>query len=214
MSGLSGSSKPEGTLASLMDSAATAAVDWDQVLRMGNPWYDRMADAFGKPTRVERQTAFHKIENDLRKLAAAAKDWKSQGLSTLVSPRQAISERIGQILVSLLLPAVSNASTAEDRATMQFDLTRLAFALAAYHADRGAYPAQLAELTPKYVAEVPKDMFNTSELHYQQDGGGYLVYSVGVNGKDDGGKGYDDRKEGEDWDDLAVRVPAATAQKQ
>ena len=43
---------------------------------------------------------------------------------------------------------------------MQFELTRLAFALAAYHADRGTYPAKLADLVPKYVAEVPKDIFN------------------------------------------------------
>jgi hypothetical protein len=214
LSGLSGGSKSEGTFESLVGSAAAAAVDWDQVLRMGNPWYDRMVDAYGKPTRAERQTAFHKIEYDLRKLAAAARDWKSQGLSALVSPRHAISERIGQIFVSLLLPAVSSASTAEDRATMQFDLTRLAFALAAYRADRGTYPAKLADLTPKHVAEVPKDLFNPSELHYHQDGGGYLLYSVGADGKDDGGKGYDDRKAGEDWDDLAIRVPAASAQKQ
>jgi hypothetical protein len=41
----------------------------------------------------------------------------------------------------------------------------------------------------------------------------YLLYSVGVNGKDDGGKGYDDRKSGETWDDLVVRVPADKASK-
>jgi hypothetical protein len=213
ISGLSGSSKPQGTFASLMDSAATAAVDWDVVLRMGNPWYDRMADACGKSTRAERQMAGQKIEDDLRKLAAEARDFKPQGLSVLISPRHAISERIGQIFISLLLPAVWAASTAEDRATMQLDLTRLAFALAAYRADRGTYPARLADLAPKYVAAVPKDIFNASELHYRPEGGGCLLYSVGPNGKDDGGKGMEDRKEGEDWDDLAVRLPAPTGRK-
>jgi hypothetical protein len=94
---------------------------------------------------------------------------------------------------------------------MQFELIRLAFALAAYHADRGAYTAKLAELAPKYVAEVPKDIFNASELHYRQEGGGYLLYSVGVNGKDDGGRGHDDRKPWRDWDDLAVRVTSSPA---
>ena len=114
------------------------------------------------------------------------------------------------MFVSLLLPAVGAAVGAEDRGTMQFEVTRLAFAVAAYHADRGTYPEKLADLVPKYVAEVPKDIFNASDLHYRQEGGGYLLYSVGRNGKDDGGKGYDDRKEGdvEDWDDLSVRVSA------
>lgn len=195
---------------SLLDSMAGAMVDWDQVLRMGNFWYDRMADAWGKPTRAERQAAFHKINADIRRQAALAKDWQSLGLSMLGGMRYAISERVGQIFVSLLLPAITSASNAEDRATMQSDLNRLAFALAAYHADHGTYPARLADVSPRYVAEVPKDIFSCGELHYQLEGGGYLLYSVGVNGKDDGGKGMDDRKAGEDWDDLAVRVPAVS----
>ncbi|MGA2257990.1 MAG: hypothetical protein ABSG53_25275, partial [Thermoguttaceae bacterium] len=209
-----GGPKPEGMLKSLLDSAAREAIDWDVVLRVGNTWYNRMADACGKPTRAERQVVLGKIDADLRKLATEAKDWKSLGLSMLYGPRCAISERIGQVFVSLFLPKAPPGSDAEDRGTTQFELTKLGFALAAYHADHGTYSVKLAELVPKYVARVPKDIFNASDLHYRPEGDGYLLYSVGVNGKDDGGKGYDDRKEGEDWDDLAIRVPAATAQKQ
>ena len=59
------------------------------------------------------------------------------------------------------------------------------------------------------MKEVPKDIFNNdADLHYSRKGDGYLLYSVGENGKDDGGKGYDDRKNGEGWDDLAVRMSA------
>ena len=213
LSVVAGGGKREGILDSLVDSAAKMVVDWDQVLRMGNTWYDRMVEAYGKPTRAERQKALGKIDDDLRQLAMSIKDYESLGLSMLGGPRYAISERVGQIFVCLLLPAVSSAASAEDRGAMQFDLTRLAFALAAFRADRGTYPARLADLVPKYVAKVPKDIFSAAELHYRPEGDGYLLYSVGVNGKDDGGKGYDDRKEGEYWDDLAVRVPAATARK-
>jgi surface antigen len=58
---------------------------------------------------------------------------------------------------------------------------------------------------------VSKDIFNDAELHYRQETGGYLLYSVGVNGKDDGGKGYEDRNADgpEEWDDLIVRMPVA-----
>ena len=91
---------------------------------------------------------------------------------------------------------------------MRFELDKLGFALAAYRADHGAYPARLADLARDYVAKLPKDVFNDSELHYRLDGKGYLLYSVGANGKDDGGKSREDRKKGEDWDDLVVRVPA------
>lgn len=211
---LTGGSQPKSPVKSLVDSTVTAAVEWDHVLRMGNSWYDRMTDAFAKRTRAERQVALRKIDDDIHKLATRAKDWPWLGLSMLGNPRETVSNWVGQVLVCLLLPAVSGGANAEDRGTMRFDLTKLAFALAAYHADRGAYPAKLADLVPKYAAKIPKEIFNASELHYRQEGGGYLLYSVGPNGKDDGGKGQGDCKEGETWDDLAVRVPAATAKKQ
>ncbi|MGD0898188.1 MAG: alpha/beta hydrolase [Thermoguttaceae bacterium] len=212
---LSGDSEPGGKsmFKPLIDSTVTAAVDWDQVLRMGNSWYDRMVDACRKPTRAERQAALDKIHDDLRKLTAASNGWKSLGLSMLGGQRSAISERVGNVLVSLVVPADMMVAQAENRGAMQFDLIRLAFALAAYRADHGSYPAKLADLVPKYVAEVPKDIFIAAELHYRQEGGGYLLYSVGPNGQDDGGKGREDCKEGEGWDDIVVRVPAATPRK-
>ena len=73
---------------------------------------------------------------------------------------------------------------------MRFELDKLAFALAAYRADHGIYPVKLGDLVPKYVAEVPKDICNDSELHYRQEADGFLLYSVGNNGRDDGGKSY------------------------
>ena len=146
-------------------------------------------------------------------MTATIKDRKSLYLSLLGGVRYAVSERIGQFFVSLLLPDASSCALAVDRSAMRFDLTRLAFALAAYHADRGAYPEKLADLVPQYVADVPKDIFSDSDLHYRSEGGGYLLYSVGPNGKDDGGKGRDDCKAGEDWDDIAVRISAAAPQR-
>jgi hypothetical protein len=204
-----GGGGPEGAPKSLIDSTPAAAVDWDRVLRMGNSWYDRMVDACRKPTRAELHSAMRKIDEEIRKRAEASKHWQSLALMALSGPRNALSEQIGYIFAALLLPAVSGCIEAEDRGAMQFDLTKLAFALAAYRADHGSYPAKLADLTPKYVAEIPKDIFNDSDLHYRPQGDGYLLYSVGPNGKDDGGRGHDDRKAGEGWDDIVVRVPAA-----
>ena len=74
--------------------------------------------------------------------------------------------------------------------------------------------AKLSDLVPKYEKQLPKDFFiDDAELHYARRGEGYLLYSVGPNGKDDGGKGLDDRKNNEDWDDVTVRVPAVVPPK-
>jgi hypothetical protein len=62
----------------------------------------------------------------------------------------------------------------------------------------------------------PRTFFNDAELHYRREGDGFLLYSVGINGRDDGAKTYEDQKKdaknkdlvkrGEDWDDLVVRI--------
>jgi hypothetical protein len=201
-----GNKKSDGILTSALDAVGRSAVDWDHILRMGNSWYDRMVAAGRKPTRPERQEAFRKIDEDIRKLAAEVRDPKSIALSLLGGTRKAISERLGQMLVALVLPAISGATNAEDRGTMQLELTKLAFALAAYRADHGSYPAELTDLTPKYLRDVSKDVFGGGDLHYAREGKGYVLYSVGVNGKDDGAKGREDAKLGETWDDLVVRI--------
>ena len=61
------------TVTSLMKLVAGATIDWDRTLRMGNAWYDRMADAYRQPTRSERRESLHKIEADLRKLEEKVK---------------------------------------------------------------------------------------------------------------------------------------------
>jgi hypothetical protein len=186
----------------------TAGVDWNIVLRIINSWYDRLVTAVRKPTRAERQKAIDEVESDLKKEGAEAMNWKSLA-SLLLNRRKVASWRVGMIVSSLMMPAEGVVSTAEDRWTMQFEITKLALALAEYHAKHSRYPVRLITLAPKYLREVPKDIFNNdADLHYSRKGDGYLLYSVGENGKDDGGRGRDDAKNGEGWDDLAVRMSA------
>jgi hypothetical protein len=123
------------------------------------------------------------------------------------NPYKAVCVRFGEILLSFFLPSLMSDFDFENRVTMQFELDKLGFALAAYRADRGAFPATLNELVPQYVARLPDDVFNDSPLHYRLEDRGYLLYSVGANGRDDGGRALeDDKNAGKDWDDLVVRV--------
>ena len=195
-----------------MNFAGRALVDWNVALRMGNSLYDRLAEAMRKPTRAQRRNALADIDRDIAEMSKKAHDPSALAWSFLAGPRRAASQFAGQLLVSLLLPAVSSASEAEDRWTMQWQVHELAFALAAYHADHGAYPAKLADLKPKYVPKIPTDMFNhDADLHYTRKGDGYRLYSVGPNGIDNGGRGYADREKSNDpsasdWDDIVVRI--------
>jgi hypothetical protein len=206
---MSGGKELANTIKSLIHHGAGTEVDWDIVLRMGNLWFDRIADACGKPTRAARRAALRKFAEDFQTLKKTAADAKSLDKLMLGNPRKALSERLGQVLMVIFFPDVTLTIQCEDRSIMRFELDKLGFALAAYRADHSAYPAKLADLTPRYIVEVHKDIFNDSELHYRLEGKGYLLYSVGINGKDDEAKSYREAHRGEeDWDDLVVRVPA------
>jgi hypothetical protein len=52
----------------------------------------------------------------------------------------------------------------------------------------GAYPDDLGALVPGLLGAVPIDPFTGKPLIYRRDGGGFVVYSLGSNEKDDGGR--------------------------
>lgn len=73
------------------------------------------------------------------------------------------------------------------RAETSLLLLRLELALQEYRAHHGAYPQTLAELKPGTMAAVPLDPFGAVPPVYRRQGSGYLLYSLGPDGVDDGG---------------------------
>jgi hypothetical protein len=67
-------------------------------------------------------------------------------------------------------------------------VTIAAIALKRFQLKHGVYPAHLAELTPEFLASVPLDPVDGKPLRYRLNtDGSFTLYSVGENGKDDGG---------------------------
>ncbi len=105
----------------------------------------------------------------------------------VVLSRSARSDAAATVMISLLLPALRAMTDAEDRQNTTLDLTRLAAALAVYRAEHGAYPQKLDELVPSVLKKLPVDLYNAKPFIYQRKDDGYLLYSTGENGADDGG---------------------------
>ena len=58
-----------------------------------------------------------------------------------------------------------------------------------FQQDIGEYPDSLKLLTAnKFLKELPMDPFSGKPFIYKRAGKGYLLYSVGMNAKDDGGR--------------------------
>ena len=82
----------------------------------------------------------------------------------------------------------SQARFSETLAVAQNALLEVTLALRAYQLAHGRYPAQLSALVPGYLHAVPDDPFALSgPLRYTLHGQQCVLYSVGPDGKDDGG---------------------------
>jgi hypothetical protein len=180
-------------------------VDWNPAMKIANGWYDRLVAALRLKDLASREQTLHDITADLK--ALKKKLVEGGGMAKLYGgAKEAKGKVMGDLLVTMLLPAAGKVQTAADRAAQHYANLSLAFALAWYKADKGSYPQKLAELAPKYVNAIPLDIFSGKPLIYRPSVNGYLLYSVGVNGTDDEGRGPEDKPKG---DDLAVRMPRA-----
>lgn len=63
-----------------------------------------------------------------------------------------------------------------------------ALAVERHRLGRGRLPDALGQLVPDYLAAVPEDPFDGRPLRYRRTDRGFVVYSVGEDGRDDGGK--------------------------
>ncbi|HEX8551612.1 MAG TPA: hypothetical protein VF681_08660 [Abditibacteriaceae bacterium] len=64
-----------------------------------------------------------------------------------------------------------------------------ALALRAFRVENGTYPTRLDELMSGYLKAVPADPFGGGEkLRYKRTANSYVLWSIGPDGKDDGGK--------------------------
>jgi hypothetical protein len=187
-------------------------LDWSPALKNGDKWYDRIVAALRRPTRAERIQALDQIEKDLEKLKKESQGNFADAVRMLLgkNPGDVVVKKIGDMLITLLMPAIRRLHDAHDRTIQGNTNLQLAFGLAAYRADNNRYPAKLDDLAPKYIAKIPLDLFDNMPLKYKPSDKGYLLYSVGPNGKDEDGRWRDDSPPG---DDPRVKMPLPPLRK-
>jgi hypothetical protein len=199
-----GHAKDFNLLGAILGEAILRNIDWDPALRNANNWYDRMTTAARGAERTTRKREWNKVHDDLLALKGKVVEEGGLGQALLEGKDGARGKAVGDVIICLMVPAVYKVQDAADRSVQTQDNLQLAFALALYHCDHKQYPKSLDALAPKYLPKVPEDMFSGKPLVYRPTENGYLLYSVGMNGKDDGGRGYDDDPSG---DDLVIRMP-------
>ena len=94
-----------------------------------------------------------------------------------------------KILANISAGPITRATQKYAQAQVWIDEARIACALERYRLAHGVYPGKLDELVPACIDEVPHDILNGEPYRYQlRQDGTFLLYSVGWNQTDEGGK--------------------------
>jgi len=102
---------------------------------------------------------------------------------TIFSNNTDFHSMLSQAIVSL-----SGVSRTVMRVEVAKQTVVTAIALKRYQLKHGNYPSDLKSLVPEFVPSVPLDPVDGQPLRYRLNSNGtFLLYSVGENGKDDGG---------------------------
>jgi hypothetical protein len=104
----------------------------------------------------------------------------------------------------MILPAVAKVSEAGRRDEALLACTQAALAAERFRLANTRWPATLDELRPEHLKEVPTDPFTGKPLLLARTEDGAVIYSVGQDGKDDGGESLSLAKKA--GTDLGVRL--------
>jgi len=98
-------------------------------------------------------------------------------------------ERWSYLPFLLLAPAMEEMERTYGHSQTLLDETRLGCALERHRLAQRPYPPSLDALVPAELSALPHDVMNGELFHYQLDtDGGYRIWSVGWDLRDDGGK--------------------------
>jgi len=117
--------------------------------------------------------------------------------AAIKSQQQALNQAFGSAngldrfkyqVSAIALPNLSKATQTAVRSETLRRLTVAAIALQRFHLRHQRWPETLAELAPEFLATVPVDPMSAEPVRYRREAdGGFVLYSVGEDGKDNSG---------------------------
>ena len=190
-------------------SSTNLHYDAGNVLRIMNGWYDRICETVEQPDYPTRIKAVKALAADYEKLCMEVEENNNAPLVAFLLGRTDSNKAVANLALAIFFPATKRILAEETSVEERTEMSQIALALAAFKDEKGAFPQKLAELAPGYLPKVPNDLFIGQPLKYSRTANGYLLYSVGPNMKDDGGK--NDRKSFPPLDDIVVEIKAQPA---
>ena len=170
----------------------SSCIDFDYVMARFNRRYDQYVEVARMEKSDERFDAINELEDEVLE---SGRGRSKAGLVAKIAfgTSRSLSDEFADYLEQLTMPLFSSVGISNARHKREVDVTDLAFALAAYRLEKGSYPEALDALVPDFIPAIPRDVYGEEPLRYRHEAEGYVVWSVGEDGVDDG-------DEEEPWD--------------
>jgi len=126
------------------------------------------------------------IQRDIETKPWLREEW---AIDSVVAEDGADMEQLGDFPLAILMPGIKKVVEGWNNAINQIDLAILVVELERFRIRNGDYPRALAELLGNGLVEIPRDLMDGQSIRYLSRGRDLpLVYSIGADGVDDGGR--------------------------
>lgn len=102
--------------------------------------------------------------------------------------RSSLVRRVRYMPLEIFVPALEKAALEHQLARARQNATCTVIACELFRRRTGAYPADVQQLVPRELPALPQDVFDGKPLRIKSGPSGLMVYSVGADGRDDGGQ--------------------------
>jgi hypothetical protein len=179
--------------------AKKLAEPWED-LPAGRRYWKLLADAAEADMLCKMRKAFAVIQRPYFERMKLAQPW----LESLGDRSMGL---IG-IFGAVMLPVLDIPDEKAMHARAEEDAVMAGAAVLSYRARNGAWPDRLDEVLPR----LPLDPFTLRPLRYRRDGDGFVIYSLGPSGVDDGGQAPVPGNRWKQWK-AVFRYPAPPPQQ-
>lgn len=137
---------------------------------------------------IAEQEWRHMID-PLRKGGIAAAVKSAEGVNTEMKEKHNLVLHPDYLMARLVVPALSHVSATVLLVQARERQALAAIALERFYLKHARYPAALREMVPEFAAAVPLDPCDGKQVRYRTTPAGrYLLWCIGMDGKDDDGE--------------------------
>jgi hypothetical protein len=147
-------------------------IDFEQ-LNSRRDYLDKVNTAFDTQTQSLDPKVAKEVDKDGERLA-------TNGLMEIILKHK--------VILKAAMPIFGKLATKTTLAQAEVKMTQIACALERYRLAHKQYPDELGALAQQFTSALPNDPINGGHFVYHRTGDAFLLYSIGWNMTDDGGK--------------------------